>query len=220
MTSRPKAITRDPDIQGGAPVFAGTRVLVQIFLDCRRAGKSVDEFLAQYPSVSRELAEAALDEIRANRQPFRRRVFRLMGTSVEILSWGPPEWAYRGRAINVRGLSWEVETRDGKLATARFGWRLPRSIWHVDLTPRIRLDVCSDHSARLSAAKPRTGRKAAVGKVNTAYDRMFESKMQNPEWAAGYEAARARLDQSPTEPPKPRRRITRWEDIRRSPRPR
>jgi hypothetical protein len=217
MTKTQNAIVSDPDIQGG---------------------ESVDEFLAQYPSISRELAEAALEEIRADRQAFRRRVFRPFGMTVEILSWRPPEWPCRGRAINVRGLSWEVEICDGKPATARFGWRLPRSVWHVDLIPRIRLDVCSDHSARPSAAWKRSEGEPAAKTVKTAYDRMFATKMDDPEWAAGYRRARARLDgedpSSPTignsrseagladgsEAAKPRRRIHRWEDIRREPRPR
>jgi uncharacterized protein (DUF433 family) len=241
MTKTQNAIVSDPDIQGGTPVFAGTRVPVQILIDYLGAGESVDEFLAQFPSVSRELAEAALRETRAaDRQAFRRRVIRLIGTTVTILSWGPPDWPCRGRAITVRGFSWEAEVCDGKPATARIGWRLPRSIWHVDLIPRIRLDVCSDHSASPSAAntRKRSEGEPAAKTVKTAYDRMFAAKMDDPEWAAGYRRARARLDgedpSSPTignsrseagqadgsETAKPRRRIHRWEDIRREPRPR
>jgi hypothetical protein len=163
-----------------------------------------------------------------DRQPFQRRALRPFGVTAEIITWGPPAWPCRGRAINVRGLSWEVEICDGKLATAKFGWRLPRSIWHVDLVPRLHLDVCWDHSERPKAVRKRSERGPAAGKVKTAYDRMFDAKMQDPEWAAGYEQARARLDQSRTdvvsdevsEPPKPARRIHRWEDIRREPRPR
>jgi uncharacterized protein (DUF433 family) len=39
---------------GGTPVFAGTRVPVQTLLDYLEAGDSIDEFLAGFPSVSRE----------------------------------------------------------------------------------------------------------------------------------------------------------------------
>ena len=39
---------------GGTPVFAGTRVPVQTLLDYLEAGESIDEFLAGFPSVSRE----------------------------------------------------------------------------------------------------------------------------------------------------------------------
>jgi uncharacterized protein (DUF433 family) len=39
---------------GGTPVFAGTRVPVQTLLDYLEAGDSIDEFLAGFPSVTRE----------------------------------------------------------------------------------------------------------------------------------------------------------------------
>ncbi len=47
-------IVRDPEILGGTPVFAGTRVPVQTLLDYLAAGDSVSEFLEQYPSVRPE----------------------------------------------------------------------------------------------------------------------------------------------------------------------
>ena len=43
-----------PDVMGGAPVFRGTRVPVQTLLDYLEAGESIDEFLAGFPSVTRE----------------------------------------------------------------------------------------------------------------------------------------------------------------------
>ena len=49
-------IARDPDILGGTPVFAGTRVPVRILLEHFEAGDSLAEFLADYPSVSKEQA--------------------------------------------------------------------------------------------------------------------------------------------------------------------
>lgn len=47
-------ISRSPDVMGGTPVFSGTRVPVQTLLDYLEAGDSIDEFLAGFPSVSRE----------------------------------------------------------------------------------------------------------------------------------------------------------------------
>jgi uncharacterized protein (DUF433 family) len=54
-------VHRDPDILGGTPVFAGTRVPVQTLLDYLEAGDSLNEFLDHFPSVSREQAVAALE---------------------------------------------------------------------------------------------------------------------------------------------------------------
>lgn len=51
----------DPDIMGGIPVFAGTRVPIKTLLDYLEAGDSLDIFLDHFPSVSREQAIAALE---------------------------------------------------------------------------------------------------------------------------------------------------------------
>jgi uncharacterized protein (DUF433 family) len=60
-------ICRSPDVMGGTPVFSGTRVPVQTLLDYLEAGESIDEFLAGFPSVSREqvieFLEAAKDRL-------------------------------------------------------------------------------------------------------------------------------------------------------------
>lgn len=60
-------ISRNPAIMGGQAVFAGTRVPVQTLLDYLEAGDSIDEFLAGFPSVSREqvirFLEAAKDRL-------------------------------------------------------------------------------------------------------------------------------------------------------------
>jgi uncharacterized protein (DUF433 family) len=53
-------IHSDPDIQGGVPVFVGTRVPVKNLFDYLEAGDSLDKFLESFPSVSREQAVAAL----------------------------------------------------------------------------------------------------------------------------------------------------------------
>jgi uncharacterized protein (DUF433 family) len=54
-------ISRDPNVMGGTPVFRGTRVPVQTLLDYLKAGDSIDEFLAGFPSVTREQVIAFLE---------------------------------------------------------------------------------------------------------------------------------------------------------------
>lgn len=54
-------ITTSPERLGGTPVFAGTRVPVQTLLDYLEAGDSLDDFLTDFPSVSREHAIAILE---------------------------------------------------------------------------------------------------------------------------------------------------------------
>ena len=54
-------IHSDPNILGGTPVFVGTRVPAQSLIDYLAAGDTLDEFLAAFPSVSREQAVAALE---------------------------------------------------------------------------------------------------------------------------------------------------------------
>ena len=51
----------EPEIQGGVPVFCGTRVPVKNLFDYLEAGDSLDQFLRSFPSVSREQAVAALE---------------------------------------------------------------------------------------------------------------------------------------------------------------
>ena len=46
-------LTCSPDVMGGAPVFAGTRVPMQTLLDYLEAGESIDDFLEGFPSVTR-----------------------------------------------------------------------------------------------------------------------------------------------------------------------
>ena len=58
-------IIRDPEILSGEPVFRGTRVPFQTLLDYLEGGDTLDEFLEQYPGVSREQAIAALEEAKA-----------------------------------------------------------------------------------------------------------------------------------------------------------
>ena len=57
-------IERNPDILGGTPVFAGTRVPVRILMEHLEAGDCLDEFLDDFPSVSREQAVGVLERAR------------------------------------------------------------------------------------------------------------------------------------------------------------
>jgi uncharacterized protein (DUF433 family) len=54
-------ITIDEDILAGQPVFKGTRVPVESLFDHLEAGVSLDEFLDDFPTVSKEQAIALLD---------------------------------------------------------------------------------------------------------------------------------------------------------------
>jgi uncharacterized protein (DUF433 family) len=56
-----KLIVSDPGILGGTPVFRGTRVPFKNLLDYLEGGHTLDEFLSEFPSVTREAAIAALE---------------------------------------------------------------------------------------------------------------------------------------------------------------
>lgn len=57
-------ITVDPEIHSGTPVFAGTRVPIKTLFDHLEAGDALEVFLEDFPSVSRELSIAVLEEAR------------------------------------------------------------------------------------------------------------------------------------------------------------
>jgi uncharacterized protein (DUF433 family) len=59
-----RVIIKDPNILGGEPVSRGTRVPFKVLIDHLEGGDTLDQFLEQYPSVSRELAIAAIEEPR------------------------------------------------------------------------------------------------------------------------------------------------------------
>jgi uncharacterized protein (DUF433 family) len=54
--------SQQPDVVSGALVFAGTRVPVDILIDYLKAGDSLGQFLEGFPTVTREQAEAFLEE--------------------------------------------------------------------------------------------------------------------------------------------------------------
>ena len=55
-------VSRSPDILGGTPVFAGTRVPLQTLIDYLEGGESIDDFLQGFPTVTREQVIAFLEE--------------------------------------------------------------------------------------------------------------------------------------------------------------
>jgi uncharacterized protein (DUF433 family) len=61
-SSNAPVIIRDPEILSGMPVFAGTRVPAKNLIDYLEHGRSVDEFLEDFPTVRREQVIAALEE--------------------------------------------------------------------------------------------------------------------------------------------------------------
>jgi len=62
MGGSPPVVHSDSEILGGTPVFVGTRVPFQALLDYLEAGDPLDEFLADFPSVTREQAVVALEQ--------------------------------------------------------------------------------------------------------------------------------------------------------------
>ena len=61
-----KATLIDPEILGGEPVFAGTRVPLKSLFDHLEAGDSIDDFLEGFPGVTREQVIAVLEESKAH----------------------------------------------------------------------------------------------------------------------------------------------------------
>ena len=61
MPNAPSVVHSDPEILGGTPVFVGTRVPVKNLYDYLEAGDPLDDFLSDFPSVTREQAVAALE---------------------------------------------------------------------------------------------------------------------------------------------------------------
>ena len=62
-------ITIDPEVHSGTPVFRGTRVPIKVLFDHLEAGDALEVFLDDFPTVSRELAVAVLEEARASLTP-------------------------------------------------------------------------------------------------------------------------------------------------------
>ena len=58
------AITQDPEVMHGIPVFRGTRVPVQTMFEYIEGGETLEDFLAGFPTVPRSVALEALGEAR------------------------------------------------------------------------------------------------------------------------------------------------------------
>ena len=66
-TMKSQTVSRRSDVMGGTAVFYGTRVPVQTLLDYLEAGESIDDFLAGFPSVTRQQVIACLEEAKDRR---------------------------------------------------------------------------------------------------------------------------------------------------------
>lgn len=62
---RESVIVSAPEILGGTPCFRGTRVPVDSLIDYLEAGDTLDEFLDNFPSVTRQAAIHALEDAKA-----------------------------------------------------------------------------------------------------------------------------------------------------------
>ena len=62
MSIKTPVIHSDPKILNGAAVFVGTRVMFQTALDYLEAGQTIVDFLADFPTVTRKQAIAALEQ--------------------------------------------------------------------------------------------------------------------------------------------------------------
>lgn len=61
MVQSTDIIVKDQDILGGTPVFRGTRVPFQALLDYLEGGQSLNEFLDDFPTVTKDAAVGALE---------------------------------------------------------------------------------------------------------------------------------------------------------------
>ena len=59
-------ISRDPEVMSGTPVFSGTRVPIKAMFDYLETGESVNEFLDDYPGVSKDQVIGLLEMARLN----------------------------------------------------------------------------------------------------------------------------------------------------------
>ncbi len=63
MLKKSQVISVSDEVMGGAAVFKNTRVPIQTFTDYLKAGESIDDFLAGFPSVTRDQAIGLLEEM-------------------------------------------------------------------------------------------------------------------------------------------------------------
>ncbi len=67
----PSVVSVNKNVQGGTPCFAGTRVPVASLFDHLETGRTIDYFVSQFPSVTREQAIALLEEAKARTEDAR-----------------------------------------------------------------------------------------------------------------------------------------------------
>jgi uncharacterized protein (DUF433 family) len=65
MSSTHSVIVKAPQILGGEPVFRNTRVPFQALIDYLEGGQNLEEFLSDFPTVSRDAAIASLEEAKS-----------------------------------------------------------------------------------------------------------------------------------------------------------
>lgn len=65
MAQANNVILSDPEVLGGTPVFRGTRVPFQTLLDYLEGGQNLQEFLDDFPTVTREAAIHALEHAKS-----------------------------------------------------------------------------------------------------------------------------------------------------------
>jgi Uncharacterized conserved protein len=65
LRSPDNVIIRDPEILGGTPVFRGTRVPFQTLLDYLEGGQTLNEFVDDFPTVTRDAAVHALEHAKS-----------------------------------------------------------------------------------------------------------------------------------------------------------
>ncbi len=95
-----KNIKIDKDILGGTPVFPGTRVPVTALFDYLEDGDSIDEFLLDFPSVTRKQAIALLADVRKEMMKI------LLDECVPIHSLCRITWHSSSRSRNSHWLVW------------------------------------------------------------------------------------------------------------------
>jgi uncharacterized protein (DUF433 family) len=69
VTNNKKLVTRSPRRAWGATVFAGTRVPVEILFEYLEAGETIDEFLRQFPTVTRDQVVGILEAAKEQAAP-------------------------------------------------------------------------------------------------------------------------------------------------------
>ncbi len=62
MLKKSQIISISPEVMGGTAVFTNTRVPIQTLIDYLKAGESIDDFLAGFPTVTKEQAIGLLEE--------------------------------------------------------------------------------------------------------------------------------------------------------------